>query len=67
MARELGTPEPAVKQPAAALSIISSSSLILLTVVAGPITGAVAILTGFGIVVVAPGAPRSRAPGRRAG
>ncbi|HWF72117.1 MAG TPA: cation diffusion facilitator family transporter [Solirubrobacteraceae bacterium] len=39
------TPEPVVKQRAAALSVVSNSSLILLKVVAGTITGSVAILT----------------------
>lgn len=45
MASGLETPEPLVKQRAAALSIISNSSLILLKLVAGTITGSVAILT----------------------
>lgn len=39
------TPAPGVKQRTAALSIISNSGLILLKVVAGTVTGSVAILT----------------------
>jgi cation diffusion facilitator family transporter len=45
MASDVETPEPVVKQRAAALSIFSNSALILLKVVAGTITGSVAILT----------------------
>jgi cation diffusion facilitator family transporter len=45
MAGGLTPPEPVVKQRAAALSIVSNSALILLKVVAGTITGSVAILT----------------------
>jgi cation diffusion facilitator family transporter len=45
MASELSTPEPVVKQRAAALSIVSNSTLILLKVAAGTVTGSVAILT----------------------
>jgi len=45
MARAVSTPEPVIKQRAAALSIFSNSTLILLKVVAGTITGSVAILT----------------------
>jgi len=45
MASGVTPPEPVVKQRAAALSIISNSTLILLKVVAGTITGSVAILT----------------------
>jgi cation diffusion facilitator family transporter len=45
VASTLSAPEPASKQRAAALSIISNSSLIFLKVVAGTITGSVAILT----------------------
>ncbi|MDQ6777844.1 MAG: cation diffusion facilitator family transporter [Actinomycetota bacterium] len=45
MASEVDTREPVVKQRAAALSIVSNSSLIFLKVVAGTITGSVAILT----------------------
>jgi cation diffusion facilitator family transporter len=45
MASELETPAPVVKQRAAALSIFSNSTLILLKVAAGTITGSVAILT----------------------
>jgi cation diffusion facilitator family transporter len=45
MASTLSAPEPVVKQRAAALSIVSNSTLILLKVVAGTVTGSVAILT----------------------
>jgi len=45
MAGGLTPPEPVVKQRAAALSIVSNSALILLKVIAGTITGSVAILT----------------------
>jgi cation diffusion facilitator family transporter len=45
MANALSPPPPVVKQRAAALSIVSNSTLILLKVVAGTITGSVAILT----------------------
>ena len=45
MAGRLNTPEPAGKQGAAALSVVSNSALILLKVVAGTVTGSVAILT----------------------
>src|ERR1700761_6705631 len=45
MASQLETPAPVVKQRAAALSIFSNSTLILLKVSAGTITGSVAILT----------------------
>jgi cation diffusion facilitator family transporter len=45
MAGAVSPPEPVVKQRAAALSIVSNSSLILLKLAAGTITGSVAILT----------------------
>jgi len=45
MADGLSPPPPVVKQRAAALSVVSNSTLILLKVVAGTITGSVAILT----------------------
>lgn len=40
-----GVPPPLIKQRAAALSVISNSGLILLKVIAGTVTGSVAILT----------------------
>jgi hypothetical protein len=48
MAGAVGPPQPVVKQRAAALSIISNSSLILLKLPAGTVTGSVAILTEAG-------------------
>jgi len=45
MASQLNGPPPADKQRAAALSVVSNSALILLKVVAGTLTGSVAILT----------------------
>jgi cation diffusion facilitator family transporter len=45
MASRLSDPEPDIKQRSAALSIVSNTSLILLKVVAGTLTGSVAILT----------------------
>jgi cation diffusion facilitator family transporter len=45
MASQLSAPEPQVKVRTAALSIVSNSALILLKVVAGTVTGSVAILT----------------------
>jgi cation diffusion facilitator family transporter len=45
MSPVLSTPGPDIKQRTAALSIVSNSALILLKVVAGTVTGSVAILT----------------------
>jgi cation diffusion facilitator family transporter len=45
MASDLNEPEPRIKQRTAALSVVSNSSLILLKVIAGTVTGSVAVLT----------------------